>query len=94
MVRATFEEIWGYLQHGPQGFPLRPSDLNIDPEDLGDIAVTIADRAGRRWEGYRANPHYAGMTTVEDLIAFLSARPKAQPSQPLQPTSGGQAGVA
>jgi hypothetical protein len=98
VVRATFEEIQGYLQHGPQGFPLRPSDrlvedLDIDPEDLEDIAVTIADRAGRTWEGYQANPHYAGMTTAEDLIEFLSAQPKAQPNQPLQPTSDGQAEV-
>lgn len=95
VVRATFQEIQAYLRHGPKAFPLRPSDrlvedLNIDLEDLEDITVTIADRAGRTLEGYQANPRYAGMTTAEDLIAFLSAQPMAQPNTPLQPTSGGQ----
>jgi hypothetical protein len=90
VVRATFEEIQAYLRHGPRGFPLRPSDrlvedLDIDPEDLEDITVTIADRAGRTLEAYRANPRYAGMTTAEDLIAFLSAQPKAQPNIALHP---------
>src|SRR5690606_13161612 len=70
VVRATFEEVQGHLQHGAQGFPLRPSDrlvedLEIDPEDLEDIVVTIADRTGRTLEGYQANPRYAGMTTAE-----------------------------
>lgn len=81
VVRATFEELQAHLQGLHVAFPLRPSDglvddLKIDPEDLEDLAVKVAARAGRTMEGCPANPYYDRVITVGDLINFLCAQPK------------------
>ena len=81
VVRATFDELRNYLKGEYNAFPLRPSDrpvedLGIDPEDLEDIVVKVADRVGRSLDGYATNPRYQRLQTAGDLIMFLSNQPK------------------
>jgi hypothetical protein len=80
IIRAVYEGFQDYL--GPS-FPLRASDdldqtYRIDREDLDDIANEIAGRCGRSMDGWAQNPYYGKVSTVSDLIEFLSALPKAQ----------------
>lgn len=79
IIRAVHEGFQFYL--GP-GFPVRASDdldqtYRIDPEDLDDLALEIADRCGRSRDGWERNPYFGRVSTVSDLIEFLCALPKA-----------------
>jgi hypothetical protein len=79
-LRATFEEVTGYMGSSLKPFPIRPddrfeADLLIDPEDLEDMAVVIAARAGRSLENTSTNPFYTKVETPFDLVRFLSHQP-------------------
>ncbi len=79
ILRALYEELQVYCSMG-KPFPLRPTDqlraeLEIDPDDLDDIANTVAGRAGRDMKSCRANPYYGRVQTVRDLVSFLRAQP-------------------
>lgn len=92
VVRATFEQLQHHLSDLHETFPLRPSDrlvndLRMDPDDLEDVVIEIAGRAGRSFDGCRTNPYFDKVETVGDLIAFLCAQPRVQHGHPLQPTS-------
>jgi hypothetical protein len=80
VVRAVFEQVRNYLTEHP-GFPLRASDqlvkdLRIDPDDLEDLAIEIAQRSGRVLDHCERNPYYNKVTTVEDIVRFFCAQPK------------------
>lgn len=84
VVRATFESLRQHLRGMHDAFPLRPSDLlvhdlRMDPEDLEDLVIEIAGRAGRNLKGAKANPYFDRVVTVEDLINFLCAQPRDLP---------------
>jgi hypothetical protein len=79
ILRALYEELQDYCSLG-RPFPLRPTDqllaeLEIDPDDLDDIANTVARRTGRDMKSCRANPYYGRVQTVRNLVAFLRAQP-------------------
>jgi len=83
VVRAVYEELAGYFK----GIGIEVNidaddelikDLGIDPEDLDmDIAVNIAARTGRGFEGYTTNPYYAATNTARGLVMFFNCQPRA-----------------
>ncbi len=81
-LRAVYEEMTGHLSDGTRSFPVRPDDefgahLLMDSEDLDEMAVVIAARAGRSLENYEANPFYLQTKTPFGLALFLSHQPRA-----------------
>jgi len=73
---SNLDEIeWKFLEN----------NLKIDPEDLDDLARTIAVRAGRSMEDAKQNPFYGKVKTVRDLVGFLEHQPKLS-SNPPSPT--------
>ena len=81
VIRAVYEWLQQDLNYLFPRFPLRPTDhmtddLLIDEEDLGFGVLDIAKRAGRSLKNCEANPFYAKVHTVGDLIAFLNAQPR------------------
>lgn len=85
LIRATFEELQGFFPKRLQPFPLCPSDrfhedLDINSEDIDDIAFAVAVRAGYSLDGAERNPLYGRVTTVGELIAFFAQQPKTRNS--------------
>jgi hypothetical protein len=82
VIRAVYEELQDYLGKNPV-IPIRATDrldddLPIDMEDLEmDLAVQISQRTGRSLTDSVANPYYEKIRTVEDLVLFFNAQPKA-----------------
>lgn len=84
VIRAVFEELRLYCRFGRQELPLRPSDelnhdLGIDPEDLEDLVVEIAFRAGRSLDDSVNNADDGNVVTVSDLVRFLVNQPASRP---------------
>ncbi|MEZ5594388.1 MAG: hypothetical protein R3F53_28335 [Gammaproteobacteria bacterium] len=66
IIRAVYDELSAYLDSRASPFPLRASDqlfhrkgLNIDEDDLNDLVLIIAQRAGRSIENTQDNPFTA-----------------------------------
>ena len=83
VVRAAFEELQPYFPKQARPFPLRPedrlvADLRIDPDDIDDIAQSIATRAGYSLDQSEQNPLYGRVESVENLIQFFSHQPKTR----------------
>jgi|GEM_PF-2334782 len=81
IVRAAYEEIQNWF--GVK-YPIRASDrltedLQIDPDDIGDIANTIAIRAGYDLQGIEQNPLKDKVQTVSDLVAFFTYQRRIRP---------------
>jgi hypothetical protein len=82
VIRAVYEEL------SRMGLaPLRPSDdlkkfWGVDPEDLDDVAVSIAHRARRSLDKTVGNPLYGRAVTVGDLILFFEHQPKLSGHDP------------
>lgn len=78
VIRAVCEEIQEYLGGSPP-VPIRAADrlkddLPIDAEDLEmDLAGRISQRTGRSFNT-SANPYYAKINTVEDLVLFFNGQ--------------------
>ena len=51
-------------------------DLDIDPEDLADVARDAAFRALRSMDDCDKNPLYGKVQTVGDLVTFLEYQPR------------------
>lgn len=86
IIRAVYEELSAYLDSRASPFPLRASDqllhrkgLNIDEDDLNDLVLIIAQRAGRSVENTQDNPFYGKVNTAADLVNFLAAQPEQPP---------------
>lgn len=74
IIRGVYEE-FSYL------YPVRASDrfwddLGVDEEDLDDSLLDIAERIGRSLDDAEANPMWAKVVTVGDLVLFLQGQPK------------------
>jgi hypothetical protein len=83
VIRAVYEELQSYLNYAYPKFPLHLSDsfvrdLEIDGEDIIDIANDIATRTGRSFtlKDCEANPYRERVNTVGDLILFFNAQPR------------------
>ncbi len=80
VVRSVYEELQRYYS-ARWVLPLRATDrleddLRLDSEDLDDVLVDMAQRAGRDLSCPQANPFYDRVTTVGDLVHFLNAQPR------------------
>jgi hypothetical protein len=79
-IRAVYEELQRHLESDAPSFPLAPTDdlfrdLRIDAGDLDDIVADIAYRTGRNLKDGSRNPYYGKVTTVRDLVLFVSHLP-------------------
>ncbi|KRC22634.1 hypothetical protein [Acidovorax sp. Root217] len=80
VVRSVYEELQRYYS-ARWVLPLRATDrlkddLLLDSEDLDDVLVNMAQRAGRDLSCPQANPFYDRVTTIGDLVHFLNAQPR------------------
>jgi hypothetical protein len=81
VIRAVYEQFQEYLGGNPP-MPIRAADrlkddLPLDMEDVElDIALQISQRTGRLLSNTIANPYYAKVKTVEDLVLFFNAQPR------------------
>lgn len=83
IIRAVHEEMQHHFEGEVKSFPIRASDrfekdLQIDSEDLEDMAQVIAYRTQRSLDNYEANPFYGKLETVSDLVLFFSHQPLKQ----------------
>lgn len=80
IIRAVHDEVAPYYTAG-RGVraPVRatdPLEARIgDPEEIEEIVVAAAGRAGYSLEQPERNPLYHGLTTVGDLVHFLAHQP-------------------
>ena len=80
IIRAVFEALQPYCQFSGGTMPLRASDLlgdvlQIDHEELDDLAIEIAKRVGRSMDRFVENPLFGKVNTVADLVFFLLNQP-------------------
>jgi|GEM_PF-2261449 len=78
IVRVVYEELYKVLS-----IPLRPQDeceetLKMDPEDVEDLVVEMAESSGKSMDGWEANPLARQVITVADLIRFLEMQPSVK----------------
>lgn len=65
-----------------QPFPIRRTDrlredLHLDYMEIDDLAVVVAERAGRTWTNAEANAFFDRVLTVGDLVHIFSLQPPA-----------------
>lgn len=80
IIRAAYQELQLFLQSYAEAFPVRASDslindLKIDPDDVEDLLLSIAERVGRSLDKAESNPYYKKLHTVSDLVHFVNAQP-------------------
>lgn len=85
ILRAVYEELCRFLSVDRQPIPVRRADrfeqdLDLDHEDLEELARDIAFRAGRSIEGGEKNPLYGKVKTVADMVGFFEHQPKTMTS--------------
>lgn len=91
VVRAVYEEIARHFKAVGADVHVCADDdlikdLGIDPEDLDMvIAVDIAARTGRSFDGYKTNPYLAETNTARGLVMFFNAQPRV-PNNSLERT--------
>ena len=78
VIRSVYETV--QEQMGGSLVPLRAADrlfedLDLDGDDLDDIAVDAAALAGRSLDSTDSNPLYGRVATVRDLVEFLRHQP-------------------
>lgn len=77
IVRAVWDALapWTCTREGGR-FPLRPTDMIAEfgcvGEDLDDVFVEAATRAGRQITSTSGNPFYGRVLTVGDLVACIT----------------------
>ncbi len=84
VIRAVYEQLQMQLRHVHPAFPVRAGDrlkedLFLDDDDLEmDLAQEIEERTGRSLKDFSANPYRSKVVTVNDLVLFFQAQPKAE----------------
>lgn len=78
IVRVVYESL-----HKTLSVPLRPHDeleetLKMDPWDIEDFVVEMAESSGKSMDGWEANPLAGQVITVADLIRFLEMQPSVK----------------
>ncbi|WP_165220499.1 hypothetical protein [Aquisphaera insulae] len=81
VIRAVFEGLQPCCRFRHGVLSLRADDdfdkvLSIDDEDLEDLVVETARRAGRSFDDYEKNPFYGSIRTPRDLVHFLVNQPR------------------
>lgn len=78
LIRSVYETV--QEQMGGPPVPLRASDrlledLDLDDDDLDEIAVDAAALARRSLDSTDGNPLFGRVSTVQDLVDFLRHQP-------------------
>jgi hypothetical protein len=78
LIRSVYETVQDQIGGPP--VPLRASDrlledLDLDDDDLDEIAVDAAALAWRSLDSTDSNPLYGRVTTIQDLVDFLRHQP-------------------
>jgi hypothetical protein len=79
-IRAVWNALVPYTGSKERRVPLRPTDrfeedLGIDPDDIEDLVIQLVEQCERVPGNWTANAFYASVTTVGDLVRFISAQP-------------------
>ncbi|WP_298401943.1 hypothetical protein [Janthinobacterium sp.] len=79
IIRAAHQELQVFLRPFV-AFPVRASDsltgdLGLDVDDVEDLIVDVALRAGRSLEQTERNPYYGKVRTVSEVVLFVNAQP-------------------
>ncbi len=93
LLRAVYEELSRYSAVGGCPLPIRADDrweedLKIDPEDFEDLAMDIAQRAGRSMDDTEHNPFYGKVRTVRDLVSFFEHQSRSEAADQISPANG------
>ena len=93
IIRATYEAFGAWFDAKQPTFPLRASDsieddLNIDWEDVDDLAHEVAQRAGYDISDCEANPLFGKVKTLNDFVIFFTHQPRTRQAEQ---GGGGQA---
>jgi hypothetical protein len=80
VIRAVYEELQHSFTYVAPAFPFRPADhfdadLNLDEDELEDLARAISHRTRRALDCTPANPFYNRVETVRDLVSFFVHQP-------------------
>ena len=83
VIRAVWDAMLPYVRLGDRHLPLRPSDrliadLQIDADDLEDLAVAVAVRVGRQSSNWTGNAMSGTVSTVEDLVRLVALQPRTE----------------
>jgi hypothetical protein len=79
-IRAVWNALVPMTESKGRRIPLRPTDrvdtdLAIDPEDFEDLVPALVEQCERVSGNWEANPYYRRLSTVADLVYFISAQP-------------------
>jgi hypothetical protein len=81
VVRAVWDALQPHVEVRGRHVPVRPgdrlvADLGIDGEEIEDVAVAAATRAGRNRSDWRANAVNGAVETVGDLLRLVALQPR------------------
>ena len=81
MIRAVYDALSRYFSYRGVVYPFRASDrlvedLDLDSEELDDIAEEVMQRTGRVDKDWEKNPYYDKLETVKDLVLFFDVQPR------------------
>jgi hypothetical protein len=83
-MRSVYEKVqkWAGTYEG-QPFAVQSSDdfntiYQMDPDDLDDIYLEVADELGISTERAEENPYYNQVKTVKELVLFLHHQPRSR----------------
>jgi hypothetical protein len=83
IVRAAHEAFGAWIDTKRPSFPIRAGDsmerdLKMDPEDIWDLILEVAQRAGYDVSAIDANPLLGKILTVHDVVLFINHQPKSR----------------
>jgi hypothetical protein len=90
ILRAVYEELSRYSVLDGRPLPIRADDrweedLKIDPEDLEDLVMDIAQRARRSMDDTKHNPLYGRVKTVRDIVSFFQHQARILTAEQIHP---------
>lgn len=92
IIRASYEAFSAWIGQNEHLFPLRASDsierdLRIDPEDMWDLVLEVAQRAGYDITDWEANPLLGKIETVLDFVLLINHQPRIRDTRGLLPNA-------
>ena len=82
VIRAVYDAVVTSLMTACPHFPVQPDDridlFRLDQGEVEDIVETVGARCGRSIEANESNPYRGNLTTVSDIIGYVSSQPKLQ----------------
>ncbi|WP_415905914.1 hypothetical protein ACMXYX_08600 [Neptuniibacter sp. QD72_48] len=82
IMREVWNELHLWLgKYDGKPFPIETKDTfdntyNMDPDDLDDIYLAVAERLGINTDSPEKNPYFNKVTSVKNLVLFLHHQPR------------------